>query len=61
MGCTLKFRSPNVYTVVIVTKIKKGFLKKKDLVKGLFIFYIFYFYILFICYDLNKLNLQTKF
>ena len=34
----LKFRSPNLYTIVIVTKIKKDFLKKKERVKGFFIF-----------------------
>ena len=34
----LKFRSPNLYNIILVTKIKKGFLKKKEWVKGLFIF-----------------------
>ena len=32
------FMSPNLYTIIIVTKIKKGFLKKKERVKGLFVF-----------------------
>ena len=38
MGHILKFRLPNLYTVIIVTKIKKRFLKKKERVKGFFIF-----------------------
>ena len=38
MGCILKFRSPNLYTIIIVTKIKEGFLKKKERVKGFFVF-----------------------
>ena len=38
MGHILKFRSPNLYTVMIVAKLKKGFLKKKERVKGFFIF-----------------------
>ena len=38
MVCTLKFRLPDLYTIIIVTKIKKGFLKKKERVNGLFIF-----------------------
>ena len=38
MGYILKFRSPNLYTIIIVTKIKKGFLKKKEKAKGFFIF-----------------------
>ena len=38
MGYILKFRSPNLYTIIIVTKIKKRFLKKKEKVKGFFIF-----------------------
>ena len=29
MGYILKFRSPNLYTIIIVTKIKKCFLKKR--------------------------------
>ena len=37
-GYILKVRSPNLYIVIIVTKIKKGFLKKKEKVKGFFIF-----------------------
>ena len=35
MECILKFRSPNLYTVIIVTKIKK-----KERVKSFFIFMI---------------------
>ena len=38
MGYILKFRSPNLYTIIIVTKIKEGFLKKKERVKGYLIF-----------------------
>ena len=38
MGYILKFRLPNLYTIIIVTKIKKGSLKKKERVKGFFIF-----------------------
>ena len=38
MGYIMKFRSPNLYTIIIVTKIKKGFLNKKESVKGFFIF-----------------------
>ena len=38
MGYILKFRPPNLYTIIIVAKIKKGFLKKKGRVKGFFIF-----------------------
>ena len=38
MGYIPKFRSPNLYTIIIVAKIKKGFLKKKERVKGFFIF-----------------------
>ena len=37
MGYIL-FGTPNLYTIIIVTKIKKGFLKKKERVKGFFIF-----------------------
>ena len=37
MGYILKFRSPNLYNIIIVTKIKKRFLKKEK-VKGFFIF-----------------------
>ena len=29
---------PNLHTIIIVTKIKKGFLNKKESVKGFFIF-----------------------
>ena len=38
MGCILKFSSLNLYNINIVTKIKKSFLKKKESVKGFFIF-----------------------
>ena len=34
----LKFRSPNLRTIIIVTKIRKGFLKKKERIKGFVIF-----------------------
>ena len=34
----LKFRSPNLCTIIIVTKIRKGFLKKKERIKGFVIF-----------------------
>ena len=35
-GCILKCRLPNLDTIITVTKVKKGFLKKKK-VKGFFI------------------------
>ena len=38
MGRILKFRSPNLYIIIIVTKLMKGFLKKKERVKGFFVF-----------------------
>ena len=38
MGYILKFRSPNLYTIIILTKIKRDFLKKEERVKGFFIF-----------------------
>ena len=38
MEYILKFRLPNLFTIIIVTKINKGFLKKKERVKGFFIF-----------------------
>ena len=38
MGHILKFRSPNLYTIIILTKIKKNFLKKEERVRGFFIF-----------------------
>ena len=38
MGCIRKFRSPNVYDIITVTKIKKGFLKKKEWVKVFFVY-----------------------
>ena len=38
MGCVLKFRLLNLYIIIIVTRIKKGFLNKKERVKGFFIF-----------------------
>ena len=50
----MKFRSRNLYTIIIVTKIKKDFLKKKR-VKRFFIFFIFLVSLL-ICYDLSKLT-----
>ena len=53
MECILKFRSPNLYTIIIVTKMKKGFLKKKERVKGFFVFMTMYFYS-------SILNLTTK-
>ena len=34
----LKFRLPNLYTIIRVSKIKKRLLKKKEKVKGFFIF-----------------------
>ena len=37
MEYILNFRLPNLYTIIIVTKIKKDFLKKKGRVKGFFI------------------------
>ena len=40
MGCMLKFRLPNLYTIIIVTKIRKCFLKKKESVECFFIFII---------------------
>ena len=33
MGCILKFRSPDLYTVIIVKNIKNGFVKEKERVK----------------------------
>ena len=38
MECVLKFRSPNLYTIIIVTKTKKGCVNKKERVKGFFNF-----------------------
>ena len=38
MQCILKFGLPNLHTIIIVTEIKKGFLEKKERVKGFFIF-----------------------
>ena len=38
LGCMLKFRLPNLYTIIRVSKIKKRLLKKKEKVKGFFIF-----------------------
>ena len=38
MESILKFRLPNLFTIIIVTKVKKGFLQKKERVKGFFIF-----------------------
>ena len=47
MGYILKFNSPNLYTIVIFTKIKKGFLKKKERVKDFFIFVATFFFCTF--------------
>ena len=54
----MKFRSPNLYTIIIVAKIKKCFSKEKERIKGFSIFFLFFMFIvsLFICYDLSKLN-----
>ena len=49
MGYIVKFRLPNLYTIIILTKIKKYFLKKEERVKVFLIFMIM----------LNKLNLTT--
>ena len=38
MEYMLKFRSTSLYTIIIVRIIKKGFLKKRERVKGFFIF-----------------------
>ena len=38
VGVYIKFRLPNLFTIIIVTKVKKGFLQKKERVKGFFIF-----------------------
>ena len=38
MDYLLKFRSPNLCTIMIVAKVKTCFLKKKERVKGFFIF-----------------------
>ena len=43
------FKSLNLYTIIIVAKIKKNFLQKKEMVKGFFIFFIFDFSSFFIC------------
>ena len=51
MGCMLKFRSPNLHTIIIVTKIRKGFLKKKEKVKG--------FFILWLCHHSTNLNVNS--
>ena len=39
MGYTLKFRPPNLYTVIIITKIKKEFVKEKRKGKRFLYFY----------------------
>ena len=41
MGCIMKFRSPNLYMIIIVTKIKKDFLKKKKSKRFLYFLYFF--------------------
>ena len=51
LGYILKFRSPNLYTIIILLKIKKDFLKKKERVKGSLF--------LWLCYHSSKLNLTT--
>ena len=38
MGYILKFRLPNFYTIIILTKVKKDFVKKEERIKGFFIF-----------------------
>ena len=38
IGSILKFRSLHLHTIIIVTKINKGFLKKKERVKRFFVF-----------------------
>ena len=43
MGCILKFRSKNLYTISIVTKVKKGFLKKNGWKVSLFFWTILSF------------------
>ena len=55
----MKCKSPDLHTIIIVTKIKKGFLKKKERVKGLFSLFFIFIVSLFICHDLSKLNLTT--
>ena len=56
----MKFRSPNLYTIIIVAKIKKCFSKEKKRIKGFSIFFLFFIFMsLFICYDLSKLNLTA--
>ena len=37
-GVILKFRLPNLYTIIVLTKIKKDFLKEEVRVKGFFLF-----------------------
>ena len=55
MGYMLKFRSPNLYNIIIATIIKKDLLKKKRKFKCFPHFYDYYFY----CHYSNKLNLTT--
>ena len=38
MGCIMKFRSANLYTIIIVTEIKDSLKKEKERVNGFFIF-----------------------
>ena len=38
MGYILKLRLPNLYTIIVLTKIKKDFLKEEVRVKGFFLF-----------------------
>ena len=46
MGFILKFRSPNVHTIVTVTKIKKGFFKKKESFCFLYFLFSYFIYML---------------
>ena len=52
MGCILKFRLPNLYTTIIVTKIKKDFLNKRERVK--------YFFIFWLCHHSSKFNVIAE-
>ena len=58
MGYILKFNSPNLHTIVIFTKIKKVFLKKKERVKDFVIFVATFFFAHFIFHS-SKLNLTA--
>ena len=54
----MKFRSPNLYTIIIVAKIKKCVSKEKERIKGFSILFFFFMFIvsLFICYDLKQVE-----